>query len=128
MDHPSTRSGRKVTKLHDLAAARVVPDVIVVGIGTWMLLMRYYDDELVPFTELDMLTRPVVEPLTRLASRTTLLLWSQSRYRWFNYEEVSPEMTDLDEVWERKIYYNQFSDAIPFTDAWLWRLLRWRSF
>nr|XP_053644280.1 uncharacterized protein LOC128696872 [Cherax quadricarinatus] len=31
MDHPTPRTGRKVTKLHDLATAIVVPDVVVVG-------------------------------------------------------------------------------------------------
>lgn len=45
-----------------------------------MMLMREYDEELVPFTELDKLSRPVLNPLTNLATRTNVIFWPQSRY------------------------------------------------
>nr|XP_053644279.1 uncharacterized protein LOC128696871 [Cherax quadricarinatus] len=126
MDHPTPRTGRKVTKLHDLATAIVVPDVVVVGLGTWVLLMREHHDELVPFTELDLLVRPVMRPLALLAARTPLLVWAQSRYRWFNFEspKASAGIQNLKAQWGNMLYFSQFNDTIPFTDSWLWRQLR----
>ncbi|XP_071548367.1 uncharacterized protein [Panulirus ornatus] len=124
----------RVTQLEEWVVAEVIPDVIVLGFGTWMLLMRQYHDELAPFTELDNLVQPLVKPLTLLASRTHLLVWSQSRYRWFNFEgEVAPVETEYKEFWKQTLYLNQFRDAIPTLDTWLWRILgstgawRWDS-
>ncbi|MPC49317.1 hypothetical protein E2C01_043115 [Portunus trituberculatus] len=79
MDHPTVREGKKVIKLHDLALAKVVPDVVVMGFGTWPLLMREYDDEIVPFSEIDVLFRPLIQTVTALAARTRVIFWSQSR-------------------------------------------------
>lgn len=49
------------------------------GYGLWFLLMKEYEGELVPFTELDRLSRPLLPPFTTLAARTNVLLWAQSR-------------------------------------------------
>ncbi|KAK3875662.1 hypothetical protein Pcinc_019472 [Petrolisthes cinctipes] len=124
MDHPTPRSGRKVNKLLDLASTMVVPDVIVIGFGTWMLIMREFDEELVPFSELDKLSRPLLSALTTLATRTNVLFWPQSRYRWFSYEQGIEEATDSEKWWNTFVYNNQFNNSLPFEDLWLWSILR----
>ncbi|XP_063887406.1 uncharacterized protein LOC135114983 isoform X2 [Scylla paramamosain] len=129
MGHPTVRAGRKVTKLHDLVLAKVVPDVVIMGFGTWPLLMREYDDEIVPFSEMDVLFRPLIQTVTALAARTRVIFWRQSRYRGFNYDrDAQPSALPWDEdpqgCWANFLYYNQFEDAIPLVDGWLWEILR----
>ncbi|XP_050688590.1 uncharacterized protein LOC126981514 [Eriocheir sinensis] len=103
-----------------------VPDVVVVAFGTWMLLSREHGDELKPFTELEEAARLLQDALTLLAERTTLLFWLQSRYRWFNdgYSESSRDNNERKGLWKMFLYLNQFGDAIPLVDAWLWRTMR----
>lgn len=50
-----------------------------VGLGTWFLIQKMGMDELVPYTEAGHFVRPLVSPLTRLARRTHVLWWHQSR-------------------------------------------------
>lgn len=129
MDHPTARDGRKVTKLHDLLLSKVVPDVVVMGFGTWPLLMREYDDEIVPFSEMDVLFRPLTQIVAALAARTRVIFWRQSRYRGFNYDrDAHPSALPWNEdprgCWTNFLYYNQFEDSIPLVDRWLWEILR----
>ncbi|XP_042205724.1 uncharacterized protein LOC121854969 [Homarus americanus] len=110
---------QRVTKLQDWAKGDVVPDVMVVGYATWFIVMRTALGELSHFTNLHRLSHPLVQTLSRLAHKTRMLLWSQSRYRWFNFEnaDVSPNLKYL-------LYITQFRDSLPLMDAWLWSLLR----
>ncbi|XP_063596143.1 uncharacterized protein LOC134773003 [Penaeus indicus] len=117
---PLAEERMRVDKLKEWEKQEVIPDVIVVGFGTWMMLMKKFKDELVPYTEAEYLVRPIVSQLTHLAARTPVLWWHQSRYRWFNFEDniAGEEKEDL--LWHKKVDINQFSDGIPFMDAWLW--------
>lgn len=71
----------KVTKLKEWMQAEHIPDVIVIGFGSWLLLMREGDDELSPFPELSRLGHSLVSTLKYLATRTRVLFLSQSRTR-----------------------------------------------
>ncbi|KAK8737468.1 hypothetical protein OTU49_004504, partial [Cherax quadricarinatus] len=112
----------KVTKLKEWMQAEHIPDVIVIGFGSWLLLMREGDDELSPFPELSRLGHSLVSTLKYLATRTRVLFLSQSRYRWFNFENRKQEPAI--KFWKRLFYLNQFRDGLPMVDAWLWRILR----
>ncbi|XP_037793986.1 uncharacterized protein LOC119589452 [Penaeus monodon] len=92
------------------------------GFGKWVMLQRENLNELVPYTEAASLLRPLVAPLVRLAARTSVLWWHQSRYRWFNFETENhtPWNTNRKKFWEQKLYMNQFRDGVPFMDIWLW--------
>ncbi|XP_037793920.1 uncharacterized protein LOC119589375 [Penaeus monodon] len=117
---PLATERMKVDKLKAWEKQEVIPDVIVVGFGTWMMLMKKMKDELVPYTEAEYLVRPIVAQLTHLAARTPVLWWHQSRYRWFNFEnDIAGEEKEV-VLWQKNIDINQFSDGIPFMDAWLW--------
>ncbi|KAG7161830.1 uncharacterized protein LOC121874669 [Homarus americanus] len=118
--------GHKVTKLEDWVTSEVVPDVIVVGFGTWHILMRQTHGELEPFTKLHLLGHPLVHTLTQLAHMTRLLSWSQSRYRWFNLEsdDVSRYNTPPEDYFGHLLYMNQFNDTIPLVDTWIRTMLR----
>nr|XP_027239244.1 uncharacterized protein LOC113830238 [Penaeus vannamei] len=117
---PLTSEKMKINKLKEWEKQEVIPDVIVVGFGTWMLLMKKTKDELVPYTEAEHLIRPLVSQLTHLSARTRVLWWHQSRYRWFNFENDIAGNDVETFLWQKKIDMNQFSDGIPFMDAWLW--------
>lgn len=52
---------------------------ILPGLGTWMILGRMTAEELSPFTTLIHAIRPLLDPLSRLAARTHVLHWAQSR-------------------------------------------------
>ncbi|ROT67040.1 hypothetical protein C7M84_014909 [Penaeus vannamei] len=111
---PSPTYRMRVTKFEEWLEQEVVPDVVVMGLGTWFLLQRQGLDELAPYTEAEFLLRPLVEPLARLARRTRVLWWHQSRYRWFNLEGGGGT------PWQDMLTHNQFRDSIPLMDAWLW--------
>ncbi|XP_042889249.1 uncharacterized protein LOC122264428 [Penaeus japonicus] len=118
---PLSREKMKIDKLKEWQKQEVIPDAIVVGFGTWMMLMKNTGDELVPYTEAEYRARPLVSQLTHLAARTTVLWWHQSRYRWFSFEDeiAGEEMKMM--LWHKKVHMSQFSDGIPFMDAWLWQ-------
>ncbi|XP_064114904.1 uncharacterized protein LOC135221070 isoform X2 [Macrobrachium nipponense] len=120
------RRGNKVRKILEWTDAEPVPDIVVVGYGKWPLLLREYEDELVPFTELDHFSRPLVDVVRKLSAKTLVLLWSQSRYRWFNFEskKYSPGKDGLKDYWTTILHVNQFSHAMPLIDAWLWTIFR----
>nr|XP_045623384.1 uncharacterized protein LOC123773624 [Procambarus clarkii] len=120
---PHTRS-RKVTKLEEWVKAEVIPDVIVTGFGSWMLMIRKDVDELVPFSELNKLGLQVAPIFANLAQRTRVLFLSQSRYRWFNFEGTKQLPNDPKAFWKTLLDMGQFRDALPLVDAWLWRILR----
>ncbi|XP_042877230.1 uncharacterized protein LOC122256531 [Penaeus japonicus] len=123
--HPLDQGLALTTAMQEWAEATSIPDVIVVGYGLWFLLMKQFEGELVPFTEMDRLTRPLVAPLTTLAARTSVLLWAQSRYRGFNFESpLAIQGTDPSSAWKTNIYRQQFAGSIPILDDWLWNILR----
>ncbi|XP_066956013.1 uncharacterized protein [Macrobrachium rosenbergii] len=124
--HPFNRKGKRVRKILEWVNTDSVPDVVVIGYGKWPLLLREYEDELVPFTELDYFSRPLVDVVQKLAAKTLVLLWSQSRYRWFNFEskKYSPGKDGLKDYWTTILQVNQFSHAIPLIDSWLWTIFR----
>ncbi|XP_068227537.1 uncharacterized protein [Palaemon carinicauda] len=123
--HPFNRRGEKVKKIHEWIDTDAVPDIIVIGYGKWPFLLREFEDELVPFTELDYFSRPLVDVVQKLASRTLVLLWSQSRYRWFNFESKKyPPGNDLKNHWLTIMKVNQFSHSMPLIDTWLWTIFR----
>ncbi|XP_042889192.1 uncharacterized protein LOC122264382 [Penaeus japonicus] len=112
-----------VARLREWAEQDVIPDIIVFGLGKWFMLEKEDVNELIPYTDAQFLLRPLVAPLTRLAARTHVLWWHQSRYRWFNFEtnHHTPWKTDVRKYWEQVLSMNQFRDGIPFMDNWLWR-------
>ncbi|ROT77036.1 hypothetical protein C7M84_004342 [Penaeus vannamei] len=123
--HPLDHGLALTTAVQEWAAATSIPDVIVVGYGLWFLLMKQHEGELVPFTELDRLSRPLLPPFTTLAARTKVLLWAQSRYRGFNFEsQLDLQDTDPISAWKANLYRDQFAGSIPIVDDWLWNILR----
>ncbi|XP_047495238.1 uncharacterized protein LOC125043272 [Penaeus chinensis] len=123
--HPLDHNLAVTTAVQEWADAASIPDVIVAGYGLWFLLMKEYEGELVPFTEMDRLSRPLLSPFTTLAARTNVLLWAQSRYRGFNFES-GLELLDPDPIsaWKKYLYQDQFAGSIPILDDWLWNILR----
>ncbi|KAK3892723.1 hypothetical protein Pcinc_003413 [Petrolisthes cinctipes] len=117
--------GEKISKLEEWGKAEVVPDVVLVGFGKWSLMSREkIGMELEPFTALHSLSRPLLEPLTRLAQITPVILASQGRYRWHNYRSTNSPVLDNERELHRIIYQSQVTDSIPYLDAWLWTLLK----
>lgn len=49
------------------------------GLGKWFMLEKEDVNELIPYTDAHYLLGPLVAPLTRLAARTHVLWWHQSR-------------------------------------------------
>ncbi|XP_063887410.1 uncharacterized protein LOC135114984 isoform X2 [Scylla paramamosain] len=115
-----------VARLQEWLNMNTLPAAVVVGFGTWMLADRKSTDELWPFTELEEAALALEDTLTRLAVRTSLLYWVQSRYRWFNTGGHGPS-ADMKEgkfkYWDTFMYLNQFHDSLPLLDTWLWRIM-----
>ncbi|ROT67041.1 multiple banded antigen [Penaeus vannamei] len=120
---PTAKERIEVARLKEWAEQEVIPDIIVFGLGKWFLLEKEDVNELVPYTDAHHLLGPLVAPLARLAARTRVLWWHQSRYRWFNFEteDHTPWETEVRKYWEQVLSMNQFRDGIPFMDNWLWR-------
>ncbi|XP_063887409.1 uncharacterized protein LOC135114984 isoform X1 [Scylla paramamosain] len=116
-----------VARLQEWLNMNTLPAAVVVGFGTWMLADRKSTDELWPFTELEEAALALEDTLTRLAVRTSLLYWVQSRYRWFNTGGHGPS-ADMKEgkfkYWDTFMYLNQFHDSLPLLDTWLWRIMK----
>lgn len=116
-----------VSRLQEWLNMNILPDAVVVGFGTWMLADRKITDELWPFTKLEEAALILEDILTRLAARTSLLFWVQSRYRWFNTGGHGPS-ADMKEgkakYWDTFMYLNQFHDSLPLLDTWLWRIMK----
>ncbi|XP_037793985.1 uncharacterized protein LOC119589451 [Penaeus monodon] len=120
---PTAKERIEVVRLKEWAGQEVIPDIIVFGLGKWFMLEKEDVNELIPYTDAHYLLGPLVAPLTRLAARTHVLWWHQSRYRWFNFEtkDHTPWKTEVRKYWEQVLSMNQFRDGIPFMDNWLWR-------
>ncbi|KAK4304347.1 hypothetical protein Pmani_023696 [Petrolisthes manimaculis] len=71
--------GTEINKFEEWLDGPSLPHVIVIGLSTWNILSRNKVDELSPATQVETFARHFLHSLTRLADRTTVLYWRQSR-------------------------------------------------
>ncbi|KAK3868964.1 hypothetical protein Pcinc_025692 [Petrolisthes cinctipes] len=118
----------EINKLEEWLEGPSLPHVVVVGLSTWNILARDQLDELSPATHAEIFARHFIHSITRLADRTTVLYWRQSRARWFNYEgdKANNEMRTSQKklFWELLMTVEKFNDSISLVDSWMWNKMR----
>ncbi|CAL4091027.1 unnamed protein product, partial [Meganyctiphanes norvegica] len=103
----------------------IIPDVVVLGLGTWYLVQPAtieHEDQLDPLDRLDINMRILQIYLQKLTTRTKVLLWAHSRYRQYNLFSQSRPRGDWSNVkiWFRYILYlHLVSYSIGYMDSWM---------
>ncbi|KAK8402078.1 hypothetical protein O3P69_001283 [Scylla paramamosain] len=111
-----------VTRLEEWAEAKMVPDVLVIGIGKW--LMNNFEQELSPYTYLATFVHYLSPPLLRLARRTRILHWAQSRLRHYNFDFSVPEAKVTKTNWRIILLNAPYTYSLPLMDGCLKHILR----
>ncbi|CAL4162793.1 unnamed protein product, partial [Meganyctiphanes norvegica] len=122
-DHPST-------SFHKWATDESIPDVIVIGLGTWYLIEPATSvnvvNQLEPFDVLDYNTRKWQGTLQQITKRTKVLLWAHGRYRQYDLLSEHRPLGNISQVngwFKSMVYRHDLSYAIGYMDSWIARII-----
>ncbi|CAL4124581.1 unnamed protein product, partial [Meganyctiphanes norvegica] len=120
--HPSTR-------FYKWATDTIIPDVVVIGLGTWHLILPATlpnGEQLSPFDYLDFNTRLLQNNIQRISNRTKVLLWAHGRYRQYDFLAEPRPLGDDRRVksWlQKRLYLHTLSYSIGYMDSWMAKII-----
>ncbi|KAK7073917.1 hypothetical protein SK128_025573 [Halocaridina rubra] len=82
-------------------------------------------DGYIPFADLNIRARKLLDITTKLAAKTRVLIWQLTKFRWFAHQHEKKYVKKyLKKYWEKIVALSRFDDGTTLLGTWLWRIFR----